>query len=154
VRKLAERSQVAAKEIGEKATVSVGVAERSGALLNELVPSIEKTSTLVQEVSAASKEQAVGVQQINKAIAQLDTVTQRNAAAAEELASTAEELAAQAEALQQQVSFFKLPTEIGSSWTERRPTAPLGVAAPRALPPACPKPGKSNGSQPEDFAAF
>jgi methyl-accepting chemotaxis protein len=108
VRKLAERSQAAANEISALAVNSVTVAERSGARLRELVPAIRKTAELVQEVAATSREQALGVAQINKAMGQVDDVTQRNAAAAEELSSTAEEMAAQAESLQQIVSFFKL----------------------------------------------
>ncbi len=107
VRKLAERSQAAAKEISAVAASSVRVAERSGQLLAELVPAIKKTAELVQEVTAASAEQASGVGEINKAIAMMDQTTQRNAAAAEELASTAEELNAQAESLQHLMSFFK-----------------------------------------------
>jgi methyl-accepting chemotaxis protein len=108
VRKLAERSQTAAKEISRLASFSVKVAERSGHLLSELVPSIQKTTELVQEVTAASNEQSSGVTQVNRAMSQMDQVTQRNASAAEELASTSEELASQAEALQQLVSFFRL----------------------------------------------
>ena len=108
VRKLAERSQSAAKEITTLASDSVRVAEHSGNLLKELVPSINKTAELVQEVSAASREQSSGVNQINKAMATVDQVTQRNASAAEELSSTAEELAAQAESLSQLVDFFKV----------------------------------------------
>src|SRR5262249_18864712 len=81
----------------------------SRSLLAELVPSIRKTTEVVQEVSAASQEQASGVNQVSKAIAQMDMVTQRNAAAAEELSSTAEELSAQAEALQQLMNYFKVP---------------------------------------------
>jgi len=108
VRKLAERSQSAAREISGLAASSVGVAERSGQLLDELVPRIRKTADLVQEVSAASAEQSSGVAQINRAMGQVDQVTQRNASAAEELASTAEEMAAQAEGLQQLVSHFRL----------------------------------------------
>jgi len=107
VRKLAERSQTAAKEITRLATDSVKVAERSGKLLDELVPSIRKTADLVQEVSSASREQSAGVNQINKAMAQVDQVTQRNASSSEELSSTAEEMAAQSEALEQLMSFFK-----------------------------------------------
>ena len=107
VRKLAERSQVAAKEISSLATDSVKVAEQSGKLLDELVPSIQKTADLVKEVSAASREQSSGVNQINKAMSQVDQVTQRNASSAEELSSTAEELASQAEALAQLMAFFK-----------------------------------------------
>lgn len=107
VRKLAERSQVAAKEISALASDSVKVAEQSGRLLDELVPSIRKTAELVQEVTAASREQSTGVNQINKAMSQVDQVTQRNASSAEELSSTAEELASQAEALLQLMNFFK-----------------------------------------------
>jgi methyl-accepting chemotaxis protein len=110
VRKLAERSQTAAKEISGVAASSVKVAETSDHLLSELVPSIQKTTELVQEVAAASREQSSGVAQINKAMGQVDQVTQRNSSAAEELAGTAEELAAQAEALQQLMNFFKVNT--------------------------------------------
>ena len=106
VRKLAERSQGAAKEIRGLAGSSVQVAERSGALMQELVETTKKTSDLLQEVAAASGEQASGVNQINRAMAQLDQVTQRNAAAAEELSSTAEEMNSQAATLQGAISFF------------------------------------------------
>jgi methyl-accepting chemotaxis protein len=92
----------------------VKVAERSGQELDALVPNIRKTADLVQEVAAASAEQSSGVGQINKAMAQVDQVTQRNASAAEELASTAEEMASQAEALQQLVSYFRVPGLEGS----------------------------------------
>jgi methyl-accepting chemotaxis protein len=108
VRKLAERSQTAAKEIGRQATTSVAVAERSGALLSGLVPSISRTATLVQEVAAASREQAVGVADISSAMASVDQVTQRAASASEELSSTAEEMSAQAASLLELVAFFKL----------------------------------------------
>ena len=107
VRKLAERSQAAAKDIGGLATSSVDVAQRSGRLLTELVPTIRRTADLVREVAAASNEQSAGVAQINKAMSLVDQVTQRNASASEELASTAEEMASQAEALQQTISFFR-----------------------------------------------
>ena len=111
VRKLAERSQLAAKEISDLASRSVAVAERSGQLLADLVPAIRKTAELVQEVTAASTEQSSGVTQINRAMSQVDSVTQRNASAAEELSSTAEELAAQSEQLQQLMTFFHLADE-------------------------------------------
>ena len=84
------------------------MADRSGTLLAELVPSIRRTAELVQDVAAASNEQAAGVAQINQSLAQVDQVTQRNASAAEELAATAEEMAAQAEGLQNLVSFFRI----------------------------------------------
>ncbi|PTL83503.1 chemotaxis protein [Vitiosangium sp. GDMCC 1.1324] len=108
VRKLAERAQTSAQEISVLAAGSVKVAERSGQLLGELVPSIKKTAELVQEIAAASREQSTGVSQMNRAMEQVDQVTQRNASASEELASTAEELAAQADALRQLVSFFQV----------------------------------------------
>ena len=124
VRKLAERSQSAAKEISSLAASSVEVAERSGQLLEELVPGIRKTADLVQEVTAASSEQSSGVGQINRAMSQVDQVTQRNASAAEELASTAEEMAAQAEALQQLVSTFRLSElAVGARSVTHRPAA-------------------------------
>jgi methyl-accepting chemotaxis protein len=112
VRKLAERSQKAAKEIRSLASSSVKVAERSGTLLEALVPSIRKTARLVQQVAAVSREQASGVMQMNRAMVQVDQVTQRNASAAEELSSTAEELAAQAESLQQMMTFFRVAEQI------------------------------------------
>jgi methyl-accepting chemotaxis protein len=108
VRKLAERSQVAAQEIGEVAKGSVGLAEKAGKLLDEIVPVINKTSDLVQEISAASQEQSSGVGQINNAMNQLNQVTQQNASSSEELAATAEEMSGQAEQLQQLVGFFRL----------------------------------------------
>lgn len=113
VRKLAERSQAAAREISSLATDSVKVAENSGKLLDELVPSIKKTAELVQEVAAASREQSSGVAQINKAMAQVDQVTQRNASSAEELSSTAEELASQSESLLQLMNYFKVGGDSG-----------------------------------------
>jgi methyl-accepting chemotaxis protein len=108
VRKLAERSQTAAQEISQLAGSSVRVAERSGQLLTDLVPTIRSTADLVQEVAAASDEQAAGVGQVNRAMTQVDQVAQRSAAAAEELAAAAEEMASQAEALQELVARFRL----------------------------------------------
>lgn len=97
VRKLAERSQIAAGEINNLSTNSVDVAEKAGELLQTLVPNIQSTAELVQEISAASREQDAGADQINKSIQQLDTVIQQNASASEEMASTAEELSSQSE---------------------------------------------------------
>jgi methyl-accepting chemotaxis protein len=111
VRKLAERSQLAAKEISDLASNSVSVAVRSGKLLSDLVPAIRRTAELVQEVTAASAEQSSGVTQINRAMSQVDSVTQRNASSAEELSSTAEELAAQSEQLQQLMTFFHVASD-------------------------------------------
>jgi methyl-accepting chemotaxis protein len=106
VRKLAERSQNAAGEISELSATSVDVAEKAGEMLNKLVPDIQKTSELVQEISASSAEQNAGVGQITNAIQQLDSVIQQNASATEEMASTTEELSSQAEQLQETISFF------------------------------------------------
>ncbi|WAJ37156.1 methyl-accepting chemotaxis protein [Pseudomonas sp. GOM7] len=108
VRKLAERSQIAAQEISEVAKSSVSLAERAGHLLDEMVPTINKTSDLVQEISAASEEQSSGVGQINSAMTQLNSITQQSASASEELAATAEEMSGQAEQLQQLMDFFKI----------------------------------------------
>ncbi|MES2423189.1 MAG: PAS domain S-box protein [Pseudomonadota bacterium] len=111
VRKLAERSQEAAKEIGDLAGNSVSTAERAGKLLDEIVPSIQKTSELVQEIAAASSEQSQSVTQIGGAMSQLSKATQQNASASEELAATSEELSGQAEQLQQSVAFFNNGSE-------------------------------------------
>jgi len=108
VRKLAERSQVAAQEIGEVASSSVELAERAGGLLDRMVPNIRKTSDLVQEITAASEEQSTGVGQINAAVGQMNQTTQMNASSSEELAATAEEMSSQAEQLQQAMAFFQL----------------------------------------------
>ena len=108
VRKLAERSQTAAGEISELSATSVDVAERAGDMLKKLVPDIQKTAELVQEISASSNEQNSGTTQINQAIQQLDTVIQQNASATEEMASTSEELSSQAQQLQDTISFFKI----------------------------------------------
>jgi len=108
VRKLAERSKIAADEIGILSKSSVEVTEGAGKLMADLTPEIQKTAKLVQEIAAASQEQNNGAEQINSAIQQLNMVTQQNAAASEELASGAEELAGQAEQLKEIVSFFQI----------------------------------------------
>jgi methyl-accepting chemotaxis protein len=108
VRKLAERSQIAAQEIGTVASSSVDLAEKAGKLLDSMVPNIKKTSDLVQEISAASAEQTSGVGQINTAVTQMSQTTQQNAASSEELAATAEEMSGQAAQLQNTMAFFKL----------------------------------------------
>ncbi|MBI5068921.1 MAG: MCP four helix bundle domain-containing protein [Deltaproteobacteria bacterium] len=138
VRKLAERAQKAAGEISGLAVSSVKVAERSGTLIAELVPAIKKSADLVQEVAAASQEQSSGVAQINKAMAQVDQVTQRNASAAEELASTAEEMSSQAESLQQLMAFFQVREGHHAGATAQRttPFQPPAVAAAPHAPPA------------------
>jgi methyl-accepting chemotaxis protein len=124
VRKLAERSQVAASEISMLTGDSVKVAKKAGVLLEKMVPDITKTADLVQEISAASGEQSSGVGQINSAMQQLDQVTQQNAANSEELAATAEEMQAQSENLQQVVLFFRLASNSSNA------TAPLPASRP------------------------
>lgn len=109
VRKLAERSKVAAEEINHVSKDGVEIASRAGTQLEDIVPEIEKTSKLVQEIFAASAEQNSGAEQINSAIQQLNQVTQENASSSEELATTSEELANQSEQLRDLILFFKLP---------------------------------------------
>ena len=108
VRKLAERSKIAAEEIDVLSKSSVDLTEEAGKLMEELVPEIQKTANLVQEISSASMEQSSGAEQVNNAIQQLSQVTQQNAAASEEMATSAEELSSQAEQLKATVSFFKI----------------------------------------------
>ena len=108
VRKLAERSQAAAAEIGTLSTDTVRSAQEAGAMLVKLVPDIKRTADLVAEITAACHEQDIGATQINQAIQQLDQVTQQNAAASEEVSATSEELAAQADQLQRAISYFRI----------------------------------------------
>ena len=108
VRKLAERSQTAARDIGELSSTSVTVAEETGDMLDKLVPDIKKTAELVQEIAAASREQTTGADQINSAIQQLNQVVQQNAGVAEEMSSMGSELSSQARQLLDMVSFFKI----------------------------------------------
>jgi len=126
VRKLAERSQIAAQEIGELAENSVMTAESAGKLLDAIVPSIAKTSDLVQEIAAASQEQSAGAGQINTAMSQMSQLTQQNASASEELAATAEEMTGQSEQLQLLMSFFRMTGEQSPSqrvaYSNRRQT--------------------------------
>jgi methyl-accepting chemotaxis protein len=123
VRKLAERSQKAAGEITALSTTSVDVAEAAGEMLARIIPDIQKTAELVQEISAASAEQDRGAEQISKAIVQLDQVIQQNASASEEMASTSEELSSQATQLQEAMAYFKAE----QSRSDRRHTASLGA---------------------------
>jgi methyl-accepting chemotaxis protein len=108
VRKLAERSQIAAGEITSLSGTSVAVAERASGLIGAIVPDIQRTAELVQEITEGSREQTTGVDQISKALSQLDQVIQQNASAAEELASMAEELSGQAESMKDSMSFFRI----------------------------------------------
>jgi methyl-accepting chemotaxis protein len=108
VRKLAERSKIAADEIVALSKKSVDVTENASELMTGLIPEIERTAKLVQEIAAASMEQTSGADQVNTAIQQLNQVTQQNAAASEEMATSAEELSSQADQLKEIISYFKI----------------------------------------------
>jgi methyl-accepting chemotaxis protein len=129
VRKLAERSQAAAGEISQLSTTSVAIAEQAGDMLNKMLPDIQKTAELVQEISAASREQDSGADQINKAIQQLDQVIQQNASASEQMASTTEELSSQAEQLKATIAFFTLDDRRQKALPGPRHGAPKQIAA-------------------------
>lgn len=136
VRKLAERCQVAAQEIGGLASTSVQLADQAGAQLKEMVPEILRTSDLVQEISAASQEQSSGTAQIRATMGQMNEVTQQNASASEQLAATAEEMNARADQLLELIGFFDLGAR--SSAEALRPGLPThsGTGRPRAGAPA------------------
>ncbi|NOW46014.1 methyl-accepting chemotaxis protein [Novosphingobium sp. SG751A] len=142
VRKLAERSQVAAAEIVAVSSDTVKAAAEAGEMLTKLVPDIRRTAELVSEISAACREQDIGASQINEAIQQLDRVTQKNASASVEISSTSEELASQADELQHIVSFFRVNAEDSMSSAQ-----PVQRSAParqtRAAPPPRAKAKKS-----------
>jgi len=121
VRKLAERSQVAAGQIGELSKNSMSVAESAGSRLETMLDNIQKTAELVQEISAASREQDSGAEQINRSIQQLDNVIQQNASASEEMASTAEELTIQSQQLADMVSFFVMNDDVSIGASEKKP---------------------------------
>ncbi len=160
VRKLAERSQAAAKEIGALASTSVKLAEHSGRLLSELVPNVQKAAEIIREVSSASAEQSQGVNQVNRAMTQVDEVTQRTASAAEELSSTAEELAAQAESLHELMSVFKVADDLLYQAPASAKPKTRHVATPhrprRALKPTSPSPrgGAAVSTDDHEYRAF
>jgi methyl-accepting chemotaxis protein len=139
VRKLAERSQKAAAEINQLSATTLRVSEKSGEMLDKLVPDIQRTAELVQEISAASKEQDTGAEQINKALQQLEQVIQQNASASEEMASTTEELTGQSDQLVSALGFFHTGDEGGGG----RKSAGSKVARPAQSAPA--KAAKSGG---------
>jgi methyl-accepting chemotaxis protein len=144
VRKLAERSQTAAKEIGGLSGNSVQIAEKAGKLIEEIVPGIQKTSELVQEINASSAEQADGIQQVTKAIQQLDQVIQQNASATEEMSSTSEELAGQAEQLRESAAFFKVEAGAGQPQEAASMRQPVARAALHTI--GGPRNGGGNGN--------
>ena len=140
VRKLAERSQKAAAEINQLSANTLKVSEKSGEMLDKLVPDIQRTAELVQEITAASKEQDTGAEQINKALQQLERVIQQNASASEEMASTTEELTGQSDQLVSALSFFHTGDEEGG-----RQRGPVGGKQGRPVPPTPGKAAKPNG---------
>jgi methyl-accepting chemotaxis protein len=129
VRKLAERSHTAAGEISQLSISSVAVAEQAGEMLGRMLPEIQRTAELVQEISASSREQDSGAEQINKAIQQLDQVIQQNASASEQMASTTEELSSQAEQLKSTIAFFRLDNRKQKALPGPRQGAPRQIAA-------------------------
>jgi methyl-accepting chemotaxis protein len=140
VRKLAERSQVAATEIGAVSSDTVKAAQSAGEMLTSLVPNIRRTAELVAEISAACREQDIGASQINEAIQQLDKVTQQNASASEQMSATSEELAAQAEELQTSIAYFRLAQEpVGRKPAPVVRLAPARAAKTAAAPRPAPR---------------
>ncbi|WP_207260054.1 methyl-accepting chemotaxis protein [Desulfovibrio sp. Huiquan2017] len=139
VRKLAERSGTAAAEIGELSTSSVEVAARAGKMLDAIVPNIEETAELIQEISAASNEQNAGASEINSALQQLDSVVQTNASASEEIASTAEQLSSHAVELETTMTFFNLGHGSAGALPAGPAKAKLGPAKSKPAPAALPK---------------
>jgi methyl-accepting chemotaxis protein len=145
VRKLAERSQTAAKEIGTLSGQSVEIAERAGGLIDNIVPGVQKTSELVQEIGASSGEQANGVRHITEAIHQLDNVVQQNASGTEEMAATSQRLADAAAQLRQSAGFFRIGRPEGDA---SRSPGPAGASVPPggSRPPSdSPGAGRRNG---------
>jgi methyl-accepting chemotaxis protein len=134
VRKLAENSSITAQEINKLATESVGIAENAGRLIANIVPNIQKTSDLVQEITSSSDEQAIGISQINESMNQLDQTTQQNASASEELAATSEELNGQANQLLDSVDFFKLNAQSSRSSSRSFDPAPAKSYAKKNAP--------------------
>lgn len=132
VRKLAERSQQASKEIDQISKHGVVANENTGAKVMQLIPMIQKNAQLVQEIAAASYEQTSGVEQVNSAIQQLNQVTQQNAAASEEMASSAEELSSQADQMKEIVNFFDVGQTTEINITTKKPVTPGKKVQPKA----------------------
>ena len=143
VRKLAERSQKAAGEINQLSGTTVKVSEKAGEMLDKLVPDIQKTAELVQEITAASKEQDTGAEQINKALQQLEKVIQQNASASEEMAATTEELTGQADQLMSALGFFRT----GGDPPAHAMKAAAGAGAGRTTPGAAPRPSAQGAAK-------
>jgi len=154
VRKLAERSQAAAAEISMLSSTTMKVAQEAGSMLARLVPDIKRTAELVEEITAACREQDVGSSQMNQAIQQLDQVTQHNASSSEEVSATSEELSTQAEQLQSTIAFFRVdqsisgdvtaqgsPRDVKPAASRLHATAAAMATADRRTAPRAPLPG-------------
>jgi methyl-accepting chemotaxis protein len=155
VRKLAERSQAAAAEISTLSDTTVKTAQSAGEMLTRLVPDIQRTAELVEEITAGAREQNAGASQINTAIQQLDKVTQQNTSAAEEMSATSEELASQAEQLQNAISYFRIEaSREAANDAPKKPAQKRSAAirteimakAPHMAPRARPTASKHNGN--------
>ena len=136
VRKLSDITKTAAEEINDLTESSLDISAKAGEMLVTLVPSIHTTADLVQEISAASHEQSLGSEQVNRAIQQLDSVTQQNAMMAEQITSTATLLATQAAQLQASVDFFKLDEFADEAETSVKSVSANQLTRFRAAPPA------------------
>jgi methyl-accepting chemotaxis protein len=145
VRKLAERSQKAAGEINQLSGTTVKTSEKAGEMLDKLVPDIQRTAELVQEITAASKEQDTGSEQINQALQQLEKVIQQNASASEEMASTTEELTSQADQLVSALGFFRTGNEDQARATQSFAVKPLKLTTSGS--------GFSKATKPNGYAA-
>jgi methyl-accepting chemotaxis protein len=155
VRKLAERSQVAAKEIGGLASSSAGLSESVGRSLDQMIPSTRRTTDLVQEVAAASSEQSSGVAQINQAMASVDEITQRNASSAEELAAMSEQMSSQAQTLRDTVGLFRIaareaPEPPGNGGGAIVTAQPVAAAAPVVHEPRVGAAGREHTDEGDD----
>lgn len=160
VRKLAERSQHAAQEIGELSAETVGVSIEAGRMLEQLVPNIQQTADLVQQISAATREQDIGASQINEAISDLDRVIHQNASSAETAAATSDELAARSTELKTTIGFFRTGSNASSGFTApTRPAVTSGRKIPTAegstqvAPKQVPKPNPVEQPKPAEISA-
>ena len=155
VRELAERSQTAAQEIKNVASDSVGIAENAGRLIEEIVPQIKKTASLVDEIDASMAEQTKGIQENAKAVEQFDQVIQSNSATSEELSATSEELSSQAAQLLETISFFKLADQRGRNNLQTHQSAAQQPKPQLAPPPAADNTGvKLDMNEEADFERY
>ncbi len=161
VRNLAQRSATAAKEIKalinesvQKVTDGSELVNQSGKTLEEIVGSVKRVTDIIGEISAASQEQASGVDQVNKAIMQMDETTQQNAALVEEAASASQSMKTQAEELLRQVGMFKMNGSQQAS-TERvvsTPKSKLATKQPEVKAKAAPKLGGNGHGEKKDLS--